>query len=232
MSLLKCAVVPPSAAHTATVVFLHGLGDSGYGWHPVGEMFAPRFPHIKWLFPHAPNVPVTLNGGMRMPAWYDIKSLNAGAGGEDEAGMLATVEQVNALIKSEIDNGIPASRIILGGFSQGSAMSLLTCLLSEKKLAGIVALSGYLPLNNKIAGLKTSANDDTPILMGHGSADSVVNFEWGKASAEFLKYRLKAKVDFKTYYGMEHSTSPKELEDVATFIGSALPQVSSLHADL
>ncbi|KAL2915879.1 hypothetical protein HK105_204580 [Polyrhizophydium stewartii] len=219
---LKSVIVNPKAQHTATVFFLHGLGDTGFGWQPVGEMLSPKLPHVKWVFPHAPQRPVTLNGGMMMPAWYDIKELLAGVN-EDEAGLLDTAKKVHEMIRAEIDSGIPADRIILGGFSQGAASTIVAGLTSDVKLAGLVVLSGYAPLSHKIGQLKKNVNDATPIFAAHGMLDQVVKYEWGQMSAGALKHRFNLNLEFKTYHDMGHSTDPQELVDLAEFIKKTLP---------
>lgn len=151
---LEFLTVLPTAKHTASVIVLHGLGDSGHGWKPVAQMLAkdPKLAHIKWILPHAHKTPVTLNMGMNMPSWFDITSLELDSvGGEDSKGMLASSVLVNRIITAEVDEAnISADRIVLGGFSQGAALSLLTGLTSERRLGGIFALSGWLPLNGKI----------------------------------------------------------------------------------
>ncbi|KAF8915420.1 Phospholipase/carboxylesterase/thioesterase [Mucidula mucida] len=149
---LKYLTVSPIAAHTATVVFIHGLGDSGHGWKPVAEMFSadPAMQHIKWVFPHAPNMAVTANGGMVMPSWYDIYSFGGLKEEEDEEGILRSAKAIKQLIDSEISStSIQPNRVVIGGFSQGGVMSLLTGMTMDKKLAGIVGLSCYLTLRAK-----------------------------------------------------------------------------------
>ncbi|KAJ3320262.1 hypothetical protein HDV06_005406 [Boothiomyces sp. JEL0866] len=221
MASLKAAIVQPTAKHTATVIFLHGLGDTGLGWEPVGRMLAPAFKHVKWIFPHAPHKKVTLNMGMAMPAWYDIYFLDKSTSREDEPGMMATVEQINTLIKSEIDAGISSEKIVLGGFSQGAVMTLLAGLTTNHKLGGLVALSGYLPLSTKIESIKSSVNDQTPIFMGHGTDDQVVQFEWGKKSLDKLK-SMGFNVTFRPYDGMGHSACDAELGDLSQFLSAKL----------
>ncbi|KAG8984051.1 hypothetical protein FRB90_005602, partial [Tulasnella sp. 427] len=149
LQALKSVVVAPKAAHTSTVIFLHGLGDSGYGWEPVADTLAPKFPNTKWILPHAPSTPVTINMGMKMPSWFDIMSLND-FDEEDEPGIIKASLSINQLITAEVDGGIAASNIILGGFSQGCALAVMTGLTTERKLGGLVALSGWLPLRRKI----------------------------------------------------------------------------------
>lgn len=150
---LKFLTVPAAAKHTATVIFVHGLGDSGHGWKPVADMFKtePSLRHIKWILPHAPTIPITANMGMEMPGWFDIYSFGF-KGVEDEDGMLQTVATLQTIINTEIEqSNISSDRIVLGGFSQGGAMSLLTGLTSkDHKLGGIVSLSGWLPMNAKV----------------------------------------------------------------------------------
>ncbi|KAJ3270886.1 hypothetical protein HDV01_007357 [Terramyces sp. JEL0728] len=221
MASLKAAIVQPTAKHTATVIFLHGLGDTGLGWEPVGRMLAPAFQNVKWIFPHAPHKKVTLNMGMAMPAWYDIYSLDKATSKEDESGMMASVEQINTLIKNEVDAGISSEKIVLGGFSQGAAMTLLAGLTTSYKLGGLVALSGYLPLSGKIESIKSNTNDKTPIFMGHGIEDQVVQFEWGQKSMEKLK-SMGYDVTFRSYDGMGHSACDAELRDLSQFLTSKL----------
>ncbi|KAG5440241.1 hypothetical protein PCANB_001811 [Pneumocystis canis] len=150
--VFSATIIPSRARHTATIIFAHGLGDSGTGWSFLGEEIGNKnsFQHIKWIFPNAPNQPVTINMGLKMPSWYDIFSLNDINEKEDEEGMLKSVQQLQHFITQEVEQGILSERIIIGGFSQGSVISLLTGLTSERKLGGIIGLSGYLPLRNKI----------------------------------------------------------------------------------
>ena len=215
---------PATAKHTATVIFIHGLGDTGHGWAGAVENWRrrQRLDEVKFILPHAPSIPITCNWGMRMPGWYDIVSLaclpafpirirsrsapelltmglsaqhtidgNAESlrRNEDEAGILQSQAYFHELIQKEIDSGIPAERIVIGGFSQGGAMSIFSGLTARVKLGGIVALSSYLLLSLKFADLvpKPEANKDTPIFMAHGDVDQVVNTELGKKSYDMLK---------------------------------------------
>ncbi|KAH8092463.1 Phospholipase/carboxylesterase [Cristinia sonorae] len=224
--------------HTATVIFVHGLGDSGLGWKPVASMLSqnPSLQHIKWVLPDAPSIPVTLNYGMTMPAWFDIVDLGF-AGTEDEKGMLKTVHSLNQLITAEVDAGIPADRIVLGGFSQGAAMTLLTGLTTERKLAGLTVLSGWLPLKDKFKAMVNDHFKKLPIFWGHGTRDQVVRYVYAEQSVEFLKSigvkdavsEPSAKpvgLSFHSYAGLEHSTSPKELDDLQRWIEQVIPDVS------
>ncbi|KAI9138474.1 Phospholipase/carboxylesterase/thioesterase [Paraphysoderma sedebokerense] len=220
--ILDAVVHQAKSKHTATVIFCHGLGDSGHGWAPVGQMLAPSLPHVKWIFPHAPVQPVTLNMGFRMPSWYDIYSLSDRDGKEDEKGLKESVDKVLALVKKEVDSGIPSDRIVIGGFSQGAALSLLSMLTGDTKFAGVAALSGYLPMRNKAKELMKETNKSTPIFMGHGDADEVVQHKWGSLTADALK-ALGYSVEFHTYRGMPHSASDDELKDVLGFLKKIVP---------
>ncbi|KAI4595417.1 hypothetical protein KJ359_006762 [Pestalotiopsis sp. 9143b] len=220
----------PASRHTATVIFIHGLGDTGYGWADAVENWRRRskLDQVKFILPHAPQIPITCNGGMRMPGWYDIIALGGSPDDlrrkQDEAGMLVSRAYISGLVQAEIDNGIPADRIVLGGFSQGGAMSLFAGLTTPRKLAGIVGMSSYLPLDTKLPEFlaETNQNQDTPILMCHGTADNVVPTAIGRASAELLK-KTGFTVTWKEYPGMAHSACVEELEEVEAFLASRLP---------
>lgn len=209
--------------HTATVIFMHGFGDSGAGWAPVGEQLSHYAPHIKFVFPNAPAIPIALNGGMLMPAWYDIRGSINQDKPQDETGMLRSRQQVMEVIREEIEvHGIPANRIVLGGFSQGCVLALLTGLTAEYRFAGLVALSGYMPMHTKIMNMVSDASKKTPIFWGHGDADQVVRYEYGKQSVELLE-KHKYSVQFKTYHHMAHSSSPQELRDLLEFFKETIP---------
>ncbi|KAI9190058.1 hypothetical protein H9P43_001491 [Blastocladiella emersonii ATCC 22665] len=223
MSLLNAVVHAAKGKHTATVVFLHGLGDSGHGWSDIAPMLAGALPHVKFIFPHAPVQPVTLNMGYKMPSWYDIYSLADRDGKVDEAGIAASAAKVNDLIKNEIEvHGIPSERIVVGGFSQGAALSLTTLTTSAHKLGGVVAMSGYYPLLQQFDKIFNAANQETKVLMCHGTSDEVVQFQWGEKSRDFLAGK-GYKIDFKSYSGLGHSANDQELMDVAMFLRNALP---------
>ncbi|KAI8393972.1 Phospholipase/carboxylesterase/thioesterase [Radiomyces spectabilis] len=216
--VLTSVVIGAKAKHTATVVWLHGLGDSGAGWSFLAEELSPLFPFVKWILPNAPTKRITLNGGYPMPAWFDILGLDRSSlEHEDQKGMLESMAAVNRVIREEVDSGIPADRIVLGGFSQGCALSLLSGLTSEYKLAGIVGCSGWLVMADKIKSMVAEANKKTPILMCHGDADTVVQYKFGQESADHLK-QMGYNLTFNTYPGMAHSACPKELIDISDFL--------------
>lgn len=212
-----------STKKTAVVIFSHGLGDTSRGWTFLVEQFHSRMPWIKWILPDAPVQPVTLNGGLQMPSWFDIAALDPGAP-EDEKGLLESVGLINQYVQREIDNGIPAERIIVGGFSQGATIGILTGLTNPHKLAGAVSLSGFLQLTDNLKELRKPHSVSLPVFWGHGTDDDLVRYSWGQESVEFLVKTLGMKrVDFKTYQGLGHSASQKEIEEMMTWIAAKLP---------
>uniref|UniRef100_A0A8C5H771 Acyl-protein thioesterase 1 n=1 Tax=Gouania willdenowi TaxID=441366 RepID=A0A8C5H771_GOUWI len=208
MSAPLPAIVPAARRATAAVIFLHGLGDTGHGW---AEAFAGiRIPHVKYICPHAPTMPVSLNMRMSMPSWFDIHGLSPDAE-EDEGGIKRASENIKALIDQEVKNGIPSDRIILGGFSQGGALSLYTALTTQQKLAGVVALSCWLPLRNSFPQASAiNVNKDIALLQCHGDCDPLVPFMFGHQTAEKMKTLINpANVTFKSYRGLPHSACPE-----------------------
>jgi phospholipase/carboxylesterase len=209
---------------TAAVIWLHGLGASGDDFAGlVPELDLSGCPPIRFVFPHAPVMPVTLNGGYEMPAWYDIFGTELGAGAvrrEDAAGIAASAQSIEALIAQEVARGIPASRIVLAGFSQGCALALHTGLRYGERLAGIMALSGYLPLAGTLAQERSAANAHTPIFMAHGTEDPVVVLSRGQASQVHLA-ALGYTVQWHTY-PMPHSVHPREVADISAFLRQVL----------
>ncbi|RDB20092.1 Acyl-protein thioesterase 1 [Hypsizygus marmoreus] len=232
---LKYLTVPAISKHTATVIFVHGLGDTGHGWKPVADMFRadPDLAHVKWVLPHSPIRSVKANMGMEMPSWFDIYSFGFDTD-EDELGMLQSARLINQLVTAEVDSGIDASRIVLGGFSQGAAMSLLTGLTGERKLAGIAVLSGWLPLRTKFKAMASPNSASIPVFWGHGSNDPLVKFQFCKDSSDFLTKQLGMPTSnsveeckgltYNIYEGMGHTTNPKELDDLKTWIKKAIPK--------
>lgn len=206
-------------APTASVIWLHGLGADGHDFDPIVPALRLRGgPEVRYVFPHAPIRPVTVNGGMEMRAWYDIVAIQRGAR-EDEAGIRDSSAAIGALLRREIERGIPADRIVLAGFSQGGAVALYAGLRYAEKLAGIMALSAYLPLR-AAAGEFHAANRETPVFMAHGSLDPVVPPVLGEESAQLLTAAGYA-VEFKSY-SMPHAVCPQEVEDIRGWLGDVL----------
>ena len=197
------------------VIWLHGLGADGHDFEPiVPELVRPGWPALRFVFPHAPVQPVTINNGMAMRAWYDIASFDPNAP-QDDAGIRASVARVEALIARENARGIASERIVLAGFSQGGAVVLAAGLRHAQPLAGIVALSTYLPLVPSLADEASAANREIPIFMAHGSQDPVVVPARGEASRDVLE-ALGYRVQWQRY-PMQHAVCAAEINDLAAW---------------
>jgi len=218
--LLPAIEVETAAVPRFSVIWMHGLGADGSDFEAVvPELGLARSPGVRFVFPHAPHMPVTCNGGYVMPAWYDIFGTDL-VSRQDAAGIRASGQAITALIEREMARGIPASRIVLAGFSQGCAMALHTGLRFPKTLAGIMALSGYLPLAEHFAAERAAANAHTAIFMAHGSQDPVVAPARGEASRDLLA-SLGYTVQWHSY-PMPHSLHPREVADIADFLRQVL----------
>lgn len=206
----------PDAVPVASLIVLHGLGADGNDFVPVAQALdLAAIGPVRFVFPSAAVRPVTINGGYAMRAWYDIHppaSDPALPRREDEAGLRASMRQVQGLIDREIARGVPAQRVVLMGFSQGCAMTLLTGLRAPQRLAGLIALSGYLPLAGSTAAERSAANADVPVFMAHGEDDDIVVPERGEAARDALR-SLGHAVDWHTY-PMGHSVCPEEVADI------------------
>ena len=184
--LLECVEQETGPAPAWTVLWLHGLGADGHDFAPiVPELVRPQWPALRFVFPHAPVRPVTINGGMRMRAWYDIVGMDF-ATRADAAGIEESVAQVEALVAREVERGTPASRIVLAGFSQGGAIALATGLRRQAPLAGLVALSTYLPGGQAVAAQRHPNAVAQPVFFAHGDGDPVIAVQHGLASAQAL----------------------------------------------
>lgn len=216
---LDAIEIETGPAPDAAVLWLHGLGADGHDFEPlVPELRLPRELRVRFVFPHAPVRPVTLNMGMSMRAWYDIFQL--GGGREDDAGIRASQGLVQALIARERGRGVTAGRIVLAGFSQGGAIALHTGLRHPERLAGILALSTYLPLAATLAAEASVANRDVPLLMAHGRFDDVIPLERARQSRLALE-ALGAKVEWREY-PMPHSVCPEEIAHIAAWLRTVL----------
>ena len=199
-----------------TVLWLHGLGADGHDFAPiVPELVRRDWPALRFVFPHAPQRAVTINGGMRMRAWYDIRDFDL-ANRADETGVMESIEQVEALIKRENERGVPDARIVLAGFSQGGAIALAAGLRRSEPLAGLVGLSTYLPAANKAAEFLVEGATEQPLFMGHGTQDPVVPFAAGEHSAALLKM-LGFAVDWHAY-PMAHQVCAEEIADLGNWL--------------
>ncbi|KAM0255935.1 hypothetical protein ACHAQJ_005336 [Trichoderma viride] len=219
-------VFPALTRHTATVIFVHGLGDSGRGWADAVQVWQRkhRLDEVKFILPNARVMPITVKSlGASSNQTLDERSRDT-----DEAGILESRAYLYSLIQQEASLGISSDRVVLGGFSQGGAMSVFSGLTAPFKLAGIVGLSCWLPLSHKLKEFipGTNFNQDTPIFMGHGDADQMVLYEWGTATKQRLK-DLSYDVNMETYGGMGHSACMEEFDDVESFLVSKLPAKGS-----
>ncbi|MCE9678563.1 alpha/beta hydrolase [Shewanella sp. AS1] len=215
-ALLERIAVEPTLPAKACVIWLHGLGDSGAGFAPIVPLLAiPDSLAVRFIFPHSPSIPVTLNQGFVMPAWYDIRGLDM-KNRADIAGVLVSEKAIANLIDEQIAAGIPADKIVLAGFSQGGVMSLFTALRYDKPLAGIMALSCYLASGEQLPDNLSEANRHTPILQQHGEKDEVVPFGAGLAAHELVK-AAGYPVQWQSY-PMGHSVLPEQLQDISCWL--------------
>ncbi|XP_069777594.1 acyl-protein thioesterase 1-like isoform X2 [Narcine bancroftii] len=219
------AIIPAVRKATAAVIFLHGLGDTGFSW--AEALTAITLPHVKYICPNAPTAAVSMNFGMKMTSWFNIFGLSEHSP-EDEDGIKIAAESVKAMIDLEIRNGIPSHRIILGGFSQGGALSLYTALTTDQKLGGVIGLSCWLPLRNAFPeAAVNSPNKDIHVLQCHGEADPLVPLMFGNLTAEKLKTIVNPNnVTFKSYPDERHNSCSQEMLDIREFIEKLLPPIN------
>lgn len=214
--LLNCVEIEPEKPARAAVIWLHGLGADGHDFEPVvPELRLPEAMAVRFVFPHAPRRPVTINGGFVMPAWYDIYNLDREAR-EDEAGIRESARQLGLLIERERVRGIDGQRIVIAGFSQGGAVALHEGLRHREPLAGVMALSCYLPLVERVLEECSQGNRRTPIFMAHGTQDPTLPIDYGTAAMSFLKEHGYP-VRWHTY-PMGHALCPGEIVDIRCWL--------------
>jgi len=220
--LLEAIEIETAASPTCSIIWMHGLGAAGHDFVDiVPELGLPARPGIRFVFPHAPMRPVTINAGYVMRAWYDIRD-DGGTRREDPAGVRASQKSIEALLEREKARGVPARSIVLAGFSQGGAMALHTALRYGERLAGIMALSCSLPLADTLGAEASPANRDVPIFMAHGTHDPMIPMARAMRAREVLSglgYRLEWHE-----YAMPHSVCLEEVRDISAWLGSVLPQ--------
>jgi len=232
---LKLVRFEPTQEATAVVLFAHGLGDTAAGWADAIQMIAPSLPHVRFILPTASSIPVSLNMGMSMPAWYDLHADGRDRALEPCEGLDASAATVRGLLRAEHEGGnggggIAYNRMVLGGFSQGGALSLWTGLQmglggdegGGGALAGVLCMSGYLPRSGTFAPCAATAAAAVPTLMCHGDADPMVQLKWAEASRDKLRQQ-GLEVEFAAFPGMEHSACEEELQLVARWLGERLP---------
>lgn len=218
--MLRTIEINPNITPQASVIILHGLGASGYDFADIAKQLnLPLEFNVRFVLPHAPIMPIQYADGAEMRAWFDIIDLS-GQSPEDETGIRKSQLLIEDLISHELEQGIPSEKIILAGFSQGGAMALHCGLRYEKKLAGILVLSSWLPLAHTLTKEHIMVNQDTPIMMMHGNQDNVVPLAWGKKSHDYLK-QLGYNTTLNTYT-MQHSMCPDELVDIGQWLKKLL----------
>ncbi|HUQ09973.1 MAG TPA: dienelactone hydrolase family protein [Steroidobacteraceae bacterium] len=216
MNPLECVIVETGPNPTFSIIWMHGLGADGHDFEPlVPELLESGMPSLRFVFPHAPVRPVTINNGYRMRAWYDILGIDRRSA-EDFEGVRGSAEAIGALIKRENDAGIRSSRIAIAGFSQGGAMALHIATRATEKFAGVIALSCYLPFARQFATERGNANLATPFYMAHGTQDPVVPFQLGEDSKRVLE-GTGYKVEWHAY-AMPHSLCQEEVADLRAFL--------------
>jgi phospholipase/carboxylesterase len=218
--LLDAIEIETGPAPSATVIWMHGLGADGHDFEPLVPELSPPGA-VRFVLPHAPMRPVTANAGYVMRAWYDV-AVRQGVRVEDRDGVRASQRQIEALIAREASRGIPAGRLVVAGFSQGGAMALHTGLRQPEPIAGIVALSCFLPLGDVLAAEAHPASRGVPIFMAHGTADDLIPIERGLRARDALA-ALGYRVEWRQYR-MPHSVCDEEVGDVAAWLASVLPR--------
>ncbi|MFT5895624.1 MAG: phospholipase/carboxylesterase [bacterium] len=215
--LLDCIEISTAEKTEYTVIWLHGLGASGHDFEPiVPELHLLQRPGVKFLFPHAPIRPITINGGAAMRGWFDISSQDFGSREQDIEGIKDSANLVNDLINNEISKGISANNILLAGFSQGGAIALYAGLTGEHILGGVMALSTYMPVQDEALPLITDAHRVVPIFMAHGEHDDVIAIKHAVQSKEALEEQ-KVNIEWRTY-PMPHSVSTEEIADLSVWM--------------
>lgn len=218
MSEIKSLEICSGPSPDASIIWLHGLGADGYDFAPVVEALQPM-PNVRFILPHAPARAITINGGYVMPAWYDILGMDLKER-QDEEGIRASQALIETLISQETKRGIAPARIALAGFSQGGAIALHTALRHADKLAGVMALSAYLPLHEKLAAERSANNLAIPIFMAHGRFDDIIPLQTAETSKDFMEgfdYRIEWHE-----YSMPHSVCNEEIADIRNFISGIL----------
>ncbi len=217
---LETVILETGPSPTHSIIWMHGLGADGHDFEPlVPELAVAGMPAMRFVFPHAPVRPVTINNGYQMRAWYDIIAIDRRAR-EDRPGIAASAAQIGALIRAENTRGVPTNRIVLAGFSQGGAMALHIATRQPEKFAGVIALSCYLPLAREFATDRSAANFTTPIYMAHGTQDPVVPFALGDETRRILE-ATGFRVEWHAY-PMPHSLCEEEVADIRAYLGQVL----------
>ncbi|KAG7886433.1 hypothetical protein KL938_000086 [Ogataea parapolymorpha] len=223
MSVSRVSALKP----TASMIIIHGLGDSSDGWKFFADLLhrQEQFRHINVILPNAPVIPVTVCNGMPTSSWFDLTRFPIDRKvEEDPVSFWKSVDEIKQLVETEVKNGIPSNRIVVGGFSQGAALSLAVGATCNRTLAGIVALSGFCPVEKSLKDKVQTTNLNTPVFFGHGDRDPVVPIAAARHAVDVYKKAGLQNIEFKEYRGMEHSSSPEEMADLMRFLGQTIPQ--------
>lgn len=249
--MLRTLIVPAKVKQTASVIFLHGFGATADDWKILSECYGKVFDHVKWIFPQAcvsvpstqpasdltdktntysrPKRSITVYDGESIPAWCDIitrsHSERAAKGSEDETGMRSTLAQIELLIDEERATGIPSDRIILGGFSQGAAVTLLEGVTGTSKLGGLIHLSGYTPLSGKITTMKSTMADNLNVFWSHGHQDAVIPITTARTGMSQLKESGMKGIEYHEYQQMAHGYCNDELRDLGAWLLQRIPVI-------
>ena len=217
---LQCVEIETAPAPAHAIVWLHGLGADGHDFAPVvPQLVDPAWPPLRFVFPHAPVRPVTINNGVPMRAWYDIRGMQI-ADRQDEPGIRASIDAVGELLAREVARGIAPENLLLAGFSQGGAVALASALRHPQRLGGVIGLSTYLPLADRIVAERSEANAGLPVFLGHGSEDAVVPEALGILSRDTLQ---GAGYDVTWHsYPMAHQVCADEIDDLRAWIAARL----------
>ncbi len=216
---LECIHIKTGDNPQFAIIWLHGLGADGHDFEPIAPQVSENLPPIHFIFPHAPIMPVTINGGMEMRAWYDIKSTELNAT-QDKEGIEKSSQQIQHLMQELVESGIPIERQVLAGFSQGGAIALHTAIRMNEKCAGIIALSTYLPLASEAELSATDTGKQQNIFYGHGTQDPVVPVGLGELSRNIM-LKLGLNISWHTY-PMPHAVCPQEIDDIAQWLTRTL----------
>lgn len=220
---LPCVVTETGPDPVVSILWLHGLGADGNDFAPiVPELVDPAWPPLRFVFPHAPVRPVTINNGMAMRAWYDIRSLSL-AERADAEGVRQSVDDVEALIAAQAADGIPSERLVVAGFSQGGVIALQAALRHSQRLLGVIGLSCYLPLTDTLAAERSPTNADTPVLLMHGEHDPVVPFALGLHARDTLQ-SWNYQVDWHAY-PMQHQVCMEQILDLRRWLAARLAAI-------
>ncbi|EMG46536.1 hypothetical protein SBY92_002681 [Candida maltosa Xu316] len=229
MSVSAIRIPANGASGKAAIIFVHGLGDTGNGWSWFPQVISQSkkitATPINYVFPNAPSIPITANQGYVMPGWFDIHEFSNPNAKQDVDGFFKSCQVLKNLVKQQIEEfNIPSEKIIIGGFSQGAAISLATTALLDVKIGGCVALSGFCPVRTELESRynKEGVNFDTPIFQGHGTVDPMVDYNYGKQTGEYYKKLGFKELQFHSYAGVAHSVSDEELIDVVKFVEGIL----------